>query len=125
MSPNELYSHFALVLPVSEMKTSLNFYRDKLEFELESGWGDPMDFALLSAGKRIYIHLIQKNPGDSLPSPRSAAYIFAQNIYLLYEKFMNKGVSIHDPLQSQDYQMREFSIKDPDGYILTFGQEMD
>ena len=35
-----------------------------------------------------------------------------------------KKDEIINPIASWDYAMRDFDIKDPDGYILTFGRGM-
>jgi uncharacterized glyoxalase superfamily protein PhnB len=34
-----------------------------------------------------------------------------------------KGAKIETELESYEYGMRDFNIEDPDGNILTFGQE--
>jgi hypothetical protein len=41
----------------------------------------------------------------------------------LWEKFRDKVVIVY-PVEDFDYGMREFAIRDNNGYILQFGQEI-
>jgi hypothetical protein len=53
----------------------------------------------------------------------SNLFIIVENIDLLY-KNINKRVEIGSDIQNRFYGMREFSAKDPDGYIITFAEEI-
>lgn len=54
----ELFSHFACVPPVHDVQKSLNFYHDKLGFEITFKWNDPVDHAVLKGGE---VNVIMNN----------------------------------------------------------------
>ncbi|MCI4671229.1 MAG: VOC family protein [Bacteroidia bacterium] len=116
----ELFSHFAVVLPVSDLASSIEFYVAKLGFKLEFEWGDPTSYAILRRGEGVQIHLSSRNPEEGTIHP-SMVYIFIHDIELLHQHYVKAGIAISEELASWDYGMKEFAITDPDGHVLTFG----
>jgi len=41
--------------------------------------------------------------------------------YAVYQEFSEKKISINTPIRNREYGMREFDVRDPDGYIIGFG----
>jgi len=120
-----LYAHHATVLPVRELSTSRDFYRDRLGFEVGFEWQDPPTYAVLRA-ESTSIHLSEiETPREAL-APTSMhptlIYLFTHDVDALHAQVAASGVEISSPLQTFDYGMREFEVRDPDGHRLTFGQ---
>ncbi len=120
--PLSPYSHFATLLPVQDIEKSIKFYQEKLGFEVTFTWKNPVEYAVLKGGDQVAIHLTKRE--DKLqPSPvHTALYIFVHDVDDLYTDLNQRGVEILTPLGDRDYYMRDFDIKDPDGYILCFGK---
>lgn len=118
----KFFSHSATILPVADVLSTAEYYRDKLGFEITFLWNDPPDYAVLKAGEGVSIHLSKSNTGPS-NTGHIAVYIFAHNVDALYQAYQERSVSIHTPIGDRDYGMRDFDIKDPNGYLLSFGKE--
>ncbi len=117
----ELFSHAATVLPVSDIQNSIQFYTQKLSFQLNFTWGEPTSYAILKRGD-ISIHLTQTD-NYLKPSPGPASiYIFVHDVRKVFQEFQKKEVPIISTLKQQEYGMEDFDITDPDDHILTFGR---
>ena len=51
--------------------------------------------------------------------------IFTNDVDEIYKRLEKNGVEIVNPIGTRDYMMRDFDIRDPDGYILSFGQGVE
>lgn len=47
-----------------------------------------------------------------------------KEIEALYEEFVSRGAAIHYELKTNEYQMREFAVIDPQGYTIGFGESL-
>ena len=99
------------------------FYRDALGFDITFEWGNPVDYAVLKAGN-VSIHLSKKTDDRPASTEHVAIMIFVERIDELYETLKRKSVTIKSKIGDREYHMRDFDIADPDGYILSFGQEI-
>lgn len=122
MNSNYL-DHAATIMMVKDLQKSIDFYHELLDFSVEFLWEDPPSYAVLKANEKIQIHLSKLDKALTLPI-RPALYIFSNEIDKLYNSFLDRGVNIHRPIGDRDYQMRDFDIVDPDGHLLTFGQNL-
>ncbi|QCK16589.1 glyoxalase superfamily protein [Mangrovivirga cuniculi] len=115
------FSHCSTIIPVTNMESSLFFYTDKLNFNIEFTWENPVSYAILSAGDNINIHLsLREGQTKEIPSP--VLYIFISNIDNFYNELKEKKLHFHNPLGNRDYKMRDFDVVDPDQNIITFGE---
>lgn len=117
----ENFSHHATILPVSNIQGSLKFYTQKLGFTCTFKWDDPPTYAVLKRGG-VSVHLALHE--EVMIAKNVRAYTFCHNVEAVYKEFQEQGVSFHEPLSKMDYGMQEFSLKDLDGHILAFGQEV-
>lgn len=50
-------------------------------------------------------------------------YFKVDDVEALWQKFKDSPL-VYYPLETFAYEMKEFAIKDPNGYILQFGQDV-
>ena len=103
------------MLPVADLRTSIDFYVDVLGFRLGFNAGS-------YGGVRrdaIEIHFFRAEA--SAPVERSGCRIEVTDIRRLYSDFRDRGVI--DPagdIAAQPWGTTEFTVRDPDGNALTF-----
>ena len=52
------------------------------------------------------------------------AFFWVNDADALCEEFSSRGAQlVHGPVIQPDYHMKEFAVRDPNGYVLGFGQE--
>jgi uncharacterized glyoxalase superfamily protein PhnB len=107
----------AAVLHVKDMAAALAYYRDRLGFAVTFGWEDPPRYLCLCLGD-CAIHLNAYTP----PAAPSHVAIFCKGIDALYDRLIARGVAIAVPIADRPYGMRDFSVDDPDGHRLDFGE---
>ena len=116
----ENFSHAATVFPVQDIEKSIEFYRDKLGFDVTFEWGEPVQYAVLKSGD-VSVHLVVKDDPKYQPSSvHTALYVFVHDVDEVYEELKANGASITNEIADRDYGMRDFDITDPDGFQLCF-----
>ena len=120
------------MLNVSDIEASLEFYREALDFKLvsnldavrkwrwatiRSGWTELM----LSQTDSPPTHVADNDPHASTAWP-VIFYFYPDDVARLYAQVIASGYQ-PTPLQVTIYRMREFSLVDPDGHMLSFGQD--
>ncbi|MGZ9583017.1 VOC family protein [Paenibacillus marinisediminis] len=115
--------HFSAIFFVSNRNQVLDYY-SKLGF-----WCDYEMGFVEREGLMMIFH--QSNQADAIVPNYSvhgdnALNVFAmvEGIESLYEEFKSKGASFQYELRTNEYQMREFAIKDPEGYTIGFGESL-
>lgn len=58
------------------------------------------------------------------PTMTGSIYINPENVDEVWEHLKDK-VAIEYPIENFDYGMREFAIRDCNGYLVQFGQEIE
>ena len=111
------------VLDCSDIVESIAFWRDKLGFDA-STWGEPPTFAILQRGTAsIALALLPKT--IVAVSHNWAAYIYVQDVDVLYAEYEALGVELPHPPETRVYNCREFVVDDPDGHVIAFGQVLN
>jgi catechol 2,3-dioxygenase-like lactoylglutathione lyase family enzyme len=106
-------------LHVPDLETAVDFYADKLGFERSFTWGDPPTFAGVKLGD-VQMFL-QKGP----PNPSGCSVYFAVgNADELYEFQHANGVEVVQAPGDREYGLRDYSVRDLYGYVLTFGHPL-
>jgi catechol 2,3-dioxygenase-like lactoylglutathione lyase family enzyme len=114
---------------VSDVKTSVAFYIDKLGFEVRFIAPDDGPFFAIVGRDQISIMLKAIAP-DVKPVPNSTrhpwarldAYISAADPDTLFEEYRSRGVVFRQGLRDDDDGLRGFELADTDGYVLFFGR---
>lgn len=116
------------VLLVSNLEKSKAFYRDVLGCEITDWWAVRDDFSL---GFKL---IEANNPEDVSPNKigkgqdkswDSYAYVETHSdLDELYKQLKDKGATIKQDREIYDFDWgswKEFSIADPDNYVIAFG----
>ena len=114
---------------VKDMNQTIEFYKI-LGFEVlmtvpETG---NFDWAMMKNGNVNFMFQTFASIGDTLPDIRRneggslLLYIQLKNIRTFYENIKNK-VTIVSGLEKAFYGATEFSVKDNNGYVLTFAED--
>lgn len=88
------------------------------------GTGDYEGYLMLQKDA-IQLHFFEFKELDPAEN-YGQVYIRTDDIDVLYQDMLDKGLSIHPagPLQTKPWGQREFSMLDPDNNLLTFGQNL-
>lgn len=106
---------------VTDVLAATDFYTSKLGFKLGFTWGDPPEMAGVNLGG-VAIHLAQ-----GIPSPNRkgcSVYFVVGDADELYEFHRANGVEIVVPPEDRLYELRDYTIRDPYGYKLSFGHRI-
>ena len=122
------------MLNVSDIEASLRFYRSALDFDVVS---DPAAvsewrWATIRSGETELMLSETETPpaADTGIDPhRNTAwpvifYFYPDDVETLHARVRAAGFTPTE-LGNTIYGMREFSLTDPDGHVLSFGQDVD
>ncbi|MBN9297005.1 MAG: VOC family protein [Filimonas sp.] len=120
--------HFKALTPMlwtSDLNGTIDFYKSKLGFKLDS-YNDEWGWCHLHKDE---VNLMFAVPNDHTPFTESKAtasfYIYTDEVDELWASVKEKeNVEVFYPIEDFEYNMREFAIKDNNGYILQFGKEI-
>ncbi len=115
------------IVPVGDVRKTVDFYVDILAFE-ERFVSDDGRFAIVLHGEAA-LHFVRAEDEKSLKATANhiSVYLWVKHLDALYELLKPKlealpAGRVRAPF-TQDYGMREFHVKDPDGCLLLFGEE--
>jgi catechol 2,3-dioxygenase-like lactoylglutathione lyase family enzyme len=113
--------------PVSDVSSIGSYYRDVLGFRCEYAAGDPPEFAVYSRnGSPVMFRRVQ-DPSLICPNERQGGawdvFFWVNDVEALHGELAQKGAVVVYPPVVQPYGMKEFAVRDSDGYVLGFGQE--
>ncbi len=115
------------IVPVRNVRNTVAFYVDVLGFK-EQFVSDDRRFAIVLHGEAA-LHFVKADDAESLKATANhiSVYLWVKHVDALYEMLKAKLGDLPEgrvraPF-TQDYGMREFHVKDPDGCLLLFGEE--
>ena len=128
MSDSSIIEDAVSIVPVKDIKATVDFYADVLGFERRMV-SDDKTFAIVVHGEAA-IHFIKTNDAQALQATANniSIYLWVRQIDKLYDNLkpkldiLPKG-RVRSPF-NQPYGMREFHVKDPDGCLLFFGENI-
>lgn len=116
--PIECDRHHAM-LAVRDVRAAVEFYTTKLGFRVAFMEGDPPTFAGVNLG-RVQIFLEK-----GTPCPQGCAvYFVVDDADEVYEYHRANGVEIAQPIDDRPYALRDYTVRDLDGYHLNFGHNL-
>jgi extradiol dioxygenase family protein len=108
-------------LPMRNRNITRAYYVEQLGFTYIRS--DEVDHYLIVEKDGLQIHFFlhtQLDPNEN----DGQIYIRTDNVDVLFQSFVQRGVSIHPNghLEDKPWKQREFALLDPDNNLLTFGQ---
>lgn len=107
-------------LVVSDVGAAAGFYTGMLGFTLGFTWGDPPTFAGVNLGD-VSIHLMQGTPN---PGGGSEVCFVVGDVDELHAFHRANGVEIVVAAGDREYDMRDYTVRDPYGNRLVFAQPL-
>lgn len=109
---------------VKEVKAAIDWYVQVLGFT-EANYVEDWQWGAVQKDQ-VLIMLAQPNSHTSFEGPHftGSFYFNTDDVEAWWEKLKNSP-HVYYELESFEYGMREFAIKDLNGYILQFGQRID
>ena len=111
------------ILPVREARASIDYYRQKLGFDLdwehEFGEGLPL-FVSVSRGDVTLF--LSEHPGEGAPG--TLVYLYVDDVDALYREVEKNGAQVEAPPKLTAWGTKEMRVRDPDGHTLRFGMEL-
>ena len=115
---------------VADVVKSAEYYRNVLGFNYPGFWNEPPNFCMPMRDNFIVMLLNMETAAAALPNGKIEADSSTWDVYFwiddadkLFNEFKDKGAQIfYEPTIREFYNMKEFAVKDLDGYILAFGQ---
>lgn len=101
---------------------TMAFYRDTLGFRCASqmeGWA-----CLERDGVELMISSPNQHEPYERPQFTGSFYFRVDDVNAWWVQLKDKAVTVY-PIETFDYGMREFAIRDNNGYILQFGSEVE
>ncbi len=126
-SPKLLRS--ASYFPVADVARSLTHYETVLGFQREYAAGSPPQFAIVSRdGLGVMLRLVAK-PELIRPSESQGGtwdmFFWVRDVDGLHRELADRGATVvYPPTIQTAYRMKEFAIRDCDGHVLGFGEEV-
>ncbi|MBV9860662.1 MAG: VOC family protein [Alphaproteobacteria bacterium] len=114
---------------VADVTKAAEYYRDKLGFRIIGYFfEEPPVFAMVGRDDRIVmLSLMQTSRGGPNRGHKGEAidaYLWVDDVDSLYAEFRQNGADILGPPQLRIYGMKELEVRDLDGYVLCFGQDL-
>jgi uncharacterized glyoxalase superfamily protein PhnB len=114
--------HLAPMLGTNNLKRTIKFYQENLGFECLGIYPDkenPCWVSLWNGEVEIAFSAHQKKL-----SMTGTIYLYVEDVEEIWKQLQNR-VEIVYPLKDFDYGMREFGIRDCNGYTLNIGQNIE
>lgn len=122
----------AAELFVADIKTSCDFFTQKLGFSIVFVYGEPPFYAQVKRDSGL-LNLKQMDAPVIDPQLRDREALLssdmgvntAEEIKALYLEFQAAGATFFQPLRAEPWGARTFIVKDPDGNLLLFAGPAD
>jgi uncharacterized glyoxalase superfamily protein PhnB/GNAT superfamily N-acetyltransferase len=118
-SPSPLKSSEA-IFAVADVVGTVKFYREILGFNRQWLWGDPPTFAGVAWGA-VQIMLCQQTELSRKVEGHMHMFFTEGDIDALYARHVAAGAPIIEPIENKPWGIREYTVRDPNGYHLRFG----
>jgi catechol 2,3-dioxygenase-like lactoylglutathione lyase family enzyme len=117
---------------VSDLQQAVEFYRERLGFEVTYHAPAPNPFFAIVArdGVQLMLKVVAEHVGalpnrSRHPYAHWDAYVHVPDPDSLAAEFRDRGVTFDAPLTDTDDGLRGFELTDHDGYLLFFGRPVD
>lgn len=115
--------------PVRDLAAAALHYEQVLGFIREYTGGDPPEFVIVSRDGWPLM-LKRMDPGAHIV-PNEAqggtwdVFFWVRNLRVLHQELRDRGAELVYGPVVQPYGVEEFAVRDPDGDVLGFGEQLD
>lgn len=115
--------------PVADVVEAAGYYERVFGFRAEYAGGNPPRFAIVSRdGLGIMFRMVE-DASKIVPNEAQGgtwdAFFWVRDAEALHEELRGRGaVVVYGPLVQEEYSMKEFAVRDANGYVLGFGQPL-
>jgi uncharacterized glyoxalase superfamily protein PhnB len=113
--------------PVADVAVIGEWYETVLGFRCEYSAGEPPEFALYSRNGSPLMFRRVAQAERIVPNEQQGGtwdvFFWVDDVEALFAELAGRGAAIVYPPTVQPYRMKEFAVRDPNGYVLGFGQE--
>lgn len=106
------------ILAVPDVRAAVAYYEQKLGFSDSWLWGEPP----VHAGVLWHKVGMQFSYREDFVAIGAEFYLNASELDALYERHCEAGVEIVQELEAKPWGMREYTVRDLNGYRLRFGE---
>jgi len=110
------------IVSVADLPAALDWYERVLGFAVAWRWGDPVELAGLC---RDHVELSLGQRGKAGPPGASQLYVRMTGIDAYYEQVQRAGATMAVAIGDRAYGLRDFSVADPSGNRLDFGEPLE
>jgi uncharacterized glyoxalase superfamily protein PhnB len=113
-------------LLVAELGDALAFYEHRLGFNVDFVYDD-FYAAVSRDGATIHLKCAPKLAAERAhrrSGEHLDAFLDVSGVRDLHEEFTRRGVSVITPLEERPWGALDFSVEDPDDYILCFSESV-
>jgi catechol 2,3-dioxygenase-like lactoylglutathione lyase family enzyme len=126
MSSSRLTRH-ATVLLVDDVRRALDYYRDKLGFEVSEYEANPEHYGFAERDNCgvHFAHFEGAPPRPNVevvPPDMFDIHVAVEDVDALHKELVERGADLLQGPVDQAYGVREIRVRDPHGYILAFGK---
>ena len=115
------------ILECEDLKSAMSYYTEVLGFECTGVFPEDRvpTWASVKRGGAV-IMLSARSPHSEIENPvmTGSIYMYPESVDELWEEFKDK-TDVSYEIETFEYGMREFGIRDCNGYLLQFGQDVD
>jgi uncharacterized glyoxalase superfamily protein PhnB len=106
---------------IADVAATAKFYREKLGFTKEWFWDDPPAHRGVEwGGISLMFHL---DPELAKHVEGYEHYFHVKGVDDLYARHQQNRISTISPLERKPWGMREYTVSDPNGHHLKFGEQ--
>lgn len=116
-----------LTLRYRDAGAAITFLREAFGFELTAAYTDETDPSIVAhaellwpLGGGVMLGSVREENADVVP-PGGSAYVVTDDPDGLYARALAAGATEVRGLVDQDYGSREFTVRDPEGVVWSFG----
>ena len=115
--------------PVPDVEQSTRYYERVLGFDRDYTAGTPAEFAIVSRdGLPIMLRRVPDGPRISPNEQQGGTwdvFFWVRDVRTLHAELLARGADIvYGPIVQASYGMEEIAVRDRDGYVLGFGQQL-
>ena len=117
----------ATVLLVEDVKRALEYYRDRLGFDISHYEKLPEHYGYASRDD-CHVHFasfhgVKPRPNSEVAPPDMFdIYFWVEDVDAFHGELVEGGADVIQEPVDQGYGLRDFRVRDPHGYVLAFGK---